>query len=225
MASEERATGTGPTPGESTEHGQENGAESEKRPRGRRRAAKKLTQPRLERAALHYVERFAPSRAQLVRFLERRVSRARRERDDTPPAAETDAWVAAIVAFCERHRYVDDARYARSKARTMRARGDSARKIRARLATKGVRGEVVDAGLAESGLDDRGAAARLARRRRLGPFRREPLPSEPLARAKGRRKELGVLARAGFGHGTARAVLEASRDDAEAWAEGETNDG
>ncbi len=186
--------------------------------RRRRRRVRPLERGRLERAALYYVERHAPSRAQLERYLTRKIARERRALEEAPPKETTDAWVAEIVARCERYGYVDDARYAASKARTMRSRGDSARKIRARLAEKGVRGEVVDAGLAESGLDDRAAAARLARRRRLGPFRRTPLPEEWEARQKERKRELGILGRAGFAYGLAREVLEAALEDAEAWA-------
>ncbi|MEO0325725.1 MAG: regulatory protein RecX [Myxococcota bacterium] len=187
--------------------------------RPRRRTPRPLERGRLERAALYYVERHAPSRAQLERYLTQKVARERRAQGESaPPKETTDEWIEAIIGRFERYGYVDDARYAASKARTMRSRGDSARKIRARLAEKGVRGGVVEDGLAEAGVDDRSAAARLARRRRLGPFRRTPLPDDWEARQKEQKRELGVLGRAGFPYGLAREVLDAERDEAEEWA-------
>jgi len=53
------------------------------------------------------------------------------------------------------------------------------------------------------------AALTHARKRRLGPWRREPWPAAAEARDRARRRELGNLARAGFDHEIARAILEA----------------
>ena len=155
----------------------------------------------LEAAALRYLSQRGASRAQLARVLQRRVDRdARRREVEAPP--EASEWIEAVLAKMESWGYLDDAKYAADKAKAMRRRGASRRKIEAKLAEKGI-----DRGLAEEafGEEERGAeqeaALRLVRRRRFG---RDP---------ERRQKELAALARAGFSYATAKAALDAASDE------------
>ena len=90
------------------------------------------------------------------------------------------------------------------KTASLARRGGSRRGIQATLAAKGVAAETVQQALATFDPEaEQAAALALARRRRLGPFR-------PAAtRAAHRLRDLGVLARAGFPHEIARAVIDA----------------
>lgn len=165
-----------------------------------------LKKSSLENAALYYLERHASSVEGLRRVLARRVERAAREQlCDREQAA---AWVEDIVARFAGSGLVDDRVFAEGKVASRRRRGESAIRIRLALRQKGVDAEVIDGALAGQDGDDRAgaeleAAWRLARRRRLGPYRaaadREP------ARAR----DLAALARAGFDFATARAVVDA----------------
>lgn len=188
-------------------------------------AAKKSHTPRpvtatsLENVAMYYLERFAGSTADLRRVLLRRVRRAAEGAagDDDRSAvearrAEGSALVEALIAKLQRAGILDDRRYAESKAASLRRRGGSRRAVAARLAQHGVERDLITDAIHATGEDGEDAellaAAALARRRRLGPFR----PGEPTAAS--RLKDMAALARAGFDQTTARRVLDC-RDAAE----------
>jgi len=168
-----------------------------------------ITDSVLEKAALFYLERYAASSGQLRRVLLRRVKRA------TMLGAEADQIEAArrhIEALIERFLasgLLDDRCFAEAQAQSLRRRGASRRRIRERLAAKGVdRGQVEDALETmepEGETSELAAACVLVRRRRLGPYRAAG------TRREFRQKDLATLARAGFSLDVARTVL-AARD-------------
>ena len=165
-----------------------------------------LTRQQLEDAALHYVERFASSAENLRRVLMRRLGRAGFGRDD-PDYQAAARWIGDIVSRLRASGVLDDAAYAKAQAASLNRRGVALRGIGYRLAGKGVAGEIIDAALAtlrgERADADFKAAAALARKRRLGPYR---LAAD---RAASREKDLAVLARAGFAYEIARRVISA----------------
>jgi len=170
----------------------------------------RITGSYLENAALHYLERFAASSAGLRRVLMRKVDRSLAhwggERADH--AAQVDVLMAKLT----RLGYLDDQAYAAMKTRALNRQGKGSRAIRANLAAKGVEAETITQaldGLAEDHAEpDLEAAIRLARKRRLGPYR------APDKRAETRAKDLAALARAGFDFDIARRVIEAESPDA-----------
>ncbi|GJD47858.1 Regulatory protein RecX [Methylobacterium crusticola] len=173
------------------------------------RAARPIDPAYLERAALHYLERYGASVEMLRRVLLRRVESRCRLRGEAP-----EAFAGMVEAVVERARgagLVDDAAFASAKVRTLRRRGGSARAIGAKLAAKGVDRAVVGAVLAESDADAEEEAARAyARRRRLGPWR------APAGREAGRDRDLAAMARAGFGFSLARRVIDGGPEPDEA---------
>jgi regulatory protein len=171
-----------------------------------RRGPRKLTRERLEAAALHYLERFASTAANLRRVLRRRVRRSA-ELHGTDPD-EGNQWVDALVARYVSAGLVDDAAYAQGKAASLARRGTSRQGIAARLRQKGVEAAQIDQAIGDIEGGDLAAAATLARRRRLGPYR----PAE--TRDANRLRDLGVLARAGFSRAIALSVLEAADPEA-----------
>lgn len=171
-----------------------------------RRGPRRATARYLENAALYYLQRFASSSANLRRVLMRKVDRSARFHGTDP--GEGAALVDALIARFEKSGLLDDRTYAEARVRSLRRRGDSARLIRAKLAAKGLDGETIEAALAACAEEDAGdpelaAAAALARRRRLGPYR------NARARKTMREKDLAALARAGFSYDVARRVVEA----------------
>lgn len=177
----------------------------------RRRKRGPLTKAYLERAALHYLERYASSVEGLRRVLMRRVDKAAREGRCDPD--EAAPWVEAVVARYAEVGLVDDRAFAEGRAASLRRRGESARRIALTLREKGVDGDLIDSVLAEEDGADRtaaefAAACRFARRRRLGPMR------PPAEREARRDRDLAALARAGFSLDVARRVLDL--DDADA---------
>jgi regulatory protein len=163
-----------------------------------------LDEAALEKAALDYLAHYASSVANLRRVLLRRIARtaAADGADVAAGARLADAVVARAIAAG----FLDDRAYAAQQAVSLNRRGVSSHAIRFRLKEKGVDEDHIAAALAGLGaprVREIEAACALARRRRLGPFR------PAAARADFRERDLGALARAGFGLDIARLVLAA----------------
>jgi regulatory protein len=161
----------------------------------------------LERAALDYLGRYAASTGQLRRVLQRRIRRAVQAGESVDVEAVT-ARITALLARMEASQLLNDAQFAEMRIAGLARRGTSSRAIRMKLREAGIDETVAADALSlyggAPGTDpDRTAAIRLARRRRLGPFR------TGTDRAAHRLRDMAVLARAGFASGLCRAVVDA----------------
>jgi len=179
------------------------------------RKVRRVTAAYLDRAALHYLERFASSSANLRRLLMRRVLASAQEHGTDPE--EGREWIEALIERYQRQGLLNDALYAEMKASGLQRRGGSTRTIRQKLMAKGLDGTQVDEALAglegaETGEADLAAAIAYARRRRLGGFRPDRDGTGDDRRAR-RDKDIAAMARAGFDLDTARRVIDA--EDAE----------
>lgn len=176
-------------------------------------SVKPVTQKRLMNIALHYLERYESSSENLKRVLQRRVLHTGMKGGDVPP--EASAWIEAVVAEMKRLNYVDDRRFAESTAEKYRKAGKSQNFIRQKLLLAGVSPEIQTDVLAGSGGENAEdaeleAASALVKKRKLGVFR--PEEDRPLSR----KKDLAVLARAGFSYRTAvKALGESEREEDE----------
>ena len=173
--------------------------------RPERRAPRKITPDYLQRAAMHYLERYAAPAAQLRRVLARKVAVSCRHCEQDPSAFE--AMLDEVVARCVSSGLVDDQRFAQARAATLKRKGRSSRAVAASLSAKGVARELAQAASAASEDDELAAARKAARRKRLGPWCRGD-------RAASRQKDLAALARAGFSMTSARAVVDGAGDEA-----------
>lgn len=169
-----------------------------------RKAPRRISVDYLQRAAMHYLERYSAPAAQLRHVLQRKVAVSCRHHGDDP--ARFAGMLDDVVARCIASGLVDDRRFAEARAATLRRNGRSSRAIAARLSAKGVARELVTEA-SEGTEDEELAAARLAaRRKRLGPWARGD-------RAADRQKHLAALARAGFSMTIARAVIDGASDE------------
>jgi len=172
-----------------------------------RKLPKPVSPASLEASALFYLKRFASSSGNLRRVLLRRVRRSA-ELHGTD-AEEGARQVEALVQRFLGNGLLDDRAYAEARVASLHRRGGSAKVIAAKLAAKGVGRDLIGAVLGEAADEarpggDLAAAAALARRRRLGPYRL------PETREAYRIKDFGALARAGFGRSIAETVLGAA---------------
>lgn len=163
----------------------------------------------LHEAALAYLARFAATRAGLRRVLERQVdrwARAAEAEHGAEHAAEgaraARAAIESVVARLADAGAVDDAAFAAARARRLTRTGKSRVATAAHLAAKGVDAMTAAAVLGSEPEAEFAAALVLAARRRIGPFRAGAPPD-----AAGSRRELGVLARAGFPRDVAERAL------------------
>jgi regulatory protein len=160
----------------------------------------------LTRVTSWYLERRATTSAHLKRLLMDRVRRSIIAHGGDRSAAEI--LVDAEIARLQELGFLNDALYAEHRAQALHARGTSERRIQAALHAKGLdRGQIDEAidVLAEAEANpELSAAATWARKRRLGPWRRDEATPES------RKKELDKMGRAGFSYAIARAVIDAT---------------
>ncbi|MGO4404769.1 regulatory protein RecX [Bosea sp. RAF48] len=168
------------------------------------RAPRRITSDYLQRAAMHYLERYSAPAAQLRRVLARKIVLSCRHHGEDP--ALHGAALDDVVSRCIASGLVDDQRFAEARAATLRRRGRSARAVAATLAAKGVARELVERVSSVDDDEELAAARKAARRKRLGPWSRGD-------RAASRQKDLAAMARAGFAITVARVVIDGSGDE------------
>lgn len=195
----------------SSSRGREEGREEPRKIRGEKRAKPPLEETALRDLALSYVARFASTGARLEAYLLRKL----RERgvaegaDGRSAAVDVPALVARLVELG----YVDDAAYARMRARDLGARGYGARRVEQALWAAGV-DEGIRADTAPGEAARRHAAVLMVQKRRLGPYgggRAEP--SDPLAARKAHEKAVAAMLRAGHDYEHVRFILAASDEE------------
>jgi len=177
------------------------------------RQPKKITPRYLDNVAAYYLGRYASSSANLKRILMRRAHKSCAHHGMA--LEEAEAMIDDLVAHYRQAGFLNDENYANLLARSLRDKGKSKRQILQKMYEKGVENHLAEKALqaadlaVENGQDNGGdrdaeliAAWRLARRRKLGPFR----PAEQ--RSEYWQKDLGSFARAGFSYDIARGILE-----------------
>lgn len=164
---------------------------------------RKVSPTYLENAALHYLKRYAATRSQLQRVLTRKVDKSLKFHGGD--RAEALGWMEALIARLIRNGLLNDEAYARMKAHSLRASGRSSRMIAQKLKLKGVAAETVQQKVADARAEvsEEDAARIWARKKRLGPFRKDLQ-----TRQDHRQKDLAALARAGFAFGIAKKVID-----------------
>lgn len=174
----------------------------------------------LENAALYYLQRYASSSQNLRNILARKIKRGCAHHDQNP-----DDFLSLLDQLITRYQQtglLNDSVYAEGRVGALRRQGLSRQAITQKLTQKGLSPQDIasalariDASAADIAGDDSDdstarelAAARiLARRKRIGPWRRKALTAP-----KDAQKEMAALARAGFSYDIARRALEAGDD-------------
>jgi len=162
----------------------------------------------MRKSALHYLGQRSTSVANLRQVLRRR---ARRKLGADVDAADM---IERTVEYCTRNGFVDDAAFIEGRIHAGRSRGLSMRRIGAALKAKGVdSAQVMEAFATDDreALEER-AAARLAQRKRIGPWRR-------LDREFDIDKEIATLARGGFAISLARRIVTDDPEEVQALLE------
>ena len=160
----------------------------------------------LHEAALVYLSNQSASAVSLTGVLKRRVNPwARREGRDPELIAEAHAAIERIIARFQQNGLLDDVAFANGRAERLGRAGRSRRAIAAHLQQRGVAEGTVREALPE---DDLPSAVTFARKRRMGPFAREPMDEAA------RKKAIGAMARAGFSFSTCNRVLRTALDEA-----------
>ena len=164
----------------------------------------------IEAKALNYLDKFDASVSRLRRVLTDFVKRRARELGvDPSPHLQT---VQAILERYQASGLLDDRRYGAAIARSLIERGASRQAIRNKLFGRGIASDMIEGVLRDLGEQEGSelsAARALVRKRKLGNYR------DSNDRRDQYRRDLGILARAGFDFDTAKRALavEGSVDD------------
>lgn len=155
-----------------------------------------LSETALRDLALHYVGRYATTRAKLIAYLSRKLMErgwAGEEEPDPEGLADRFAELG----------YIDDAAFAAMKGGALTRRGYGARRVGEALRAAGI--EEADRADAQDQADREKwqAADIFARRRRFGPYAREAVPREL------RDKQIAAFLRAGHDFDIARRFVTA----------------
>ncbi len=157
----------------------------------------------LEQRALRYAARWESSAASLRSLLERKIFE-RCDRTGESPDTALERIPATVAGLIERG-YVDDHRFAAQALDRLRRQGRSTAQIYARLRAKGISKSLLDDLLAQEDSDTESRAAwQFARRRRLGPYCKDPQQ-----RRRARDRHLAALGRQGFELQTALRIVDA----------------
>lgn len=156
-----------------------------------------LTDAKLRDLALHYVGRFATTRAKLAAYLSRKI-RERGWDDAQPPDLQ-----ALAEQFAELG-YIDDASFAAMKGAALTRRGFGTRRVGEALRAAGVEEEDSAPALDDAAAERWASADAFARRKRLGPY-----AAAPVERDK-RDKHIAAFLRAGHNYAMARRWIDAA---------------
>ena len=171
----------------------------------------------LREAALRHLSRYAATASGLTRVLDRRIARwatavadGAEHADTAAAAAEARTAARLVVARLVEAGVVDDAGFAAARVQRLSRAGRSRRAVAAHLSARGVDAETTLAALQDGAADEMAAALVHARRRRIGPFRLAAVVD-----AQAHRRELAMLARAGFPRDVAERALKMPASEAQ----------
>ena len=175
---------------------------------------KKITPTYLHNAGLYYLQRYAASSSHFRQVMLRKVKKSCAHH----PEQDYDTCAAMVEDIIEKFvetGLINDDLYTRGVVNTLRRQGKSTRAVHAKLRSKGVPADLIDSHLREYSQEHHDDAAQaelhaaliLARRKKLGPFRKN--------NDSDRKKELAALARAGYPYDIAKKVIDYTQEDAE----------
>ena len=173
-----------------------------------RKKTLQVTVDEMRNFAFAYVEKYAPSKQQLKTYLLKKYIKIKVPNINKKNITEL---IDVVLEDLEKSQFVNDKFYSKSKAKSLIKRGSSINKIRNYLILKGVNDKYIKDTIEEikekNEDQDFFSAIKICKKKRIGPARNES--NRPLFY----KKDIGVLARAGFDFETSKKVMELDKDD------------
>ena len=158
--------------------------------------------------AYSYLEKYSPSKQQLKIYL---MKKYLLKFSGSSTKKEITRLINEIIDNLEKNKLLNDELYADSKSRMLLKRGYSLNKINQSLRTKGIDSDFIKKSIdkiKENKIDpDFISALKLCKRRRIGAIRPDA------NRTLFYKKDMGVLARAGFSYELSKRILELSYEE------------
>ena len=162
----------------------------------------------LKDLAYSYIEKYSPSKQQLKIYL---LKKYLTKFSGTKSKKEITEIIDQILNNLEEKKYLNDELYSDSKARSFLKRGYSLNKINSMLRNKGIKDEFIKNSIEkikENKIEpDFVSAIKLCKRRRIGAVR--PQSNRELFY----KKDIGILARAGFNFELSKRVLDFDQEE------------
>ena len=162
----------------------------------------------LKDLAYSYIEKYSPSKQQLKTYL---LKKYLTKFSGIKSKKEITEIIDQILNNLEEKKYLNDELYSDSKARSFLKRGYSLNKINSMLRNKGIKDEFIKNSIEkikENKIEpDFVSALKLCKRRRIGAVR--PQSNRELFY----KKDIGILARAGFNFELSKRVLDLDQEE------------
>ena len=162
----------------------------------------------LRNFAYNYLEKYSPSKQQLRLYLFKKFLK---KRQNIYNKKELFNLIEVVISTLEEQKLISDKYYSDAKSKALLRRGYSINKIRYSLIKKGVSEKYIKnsiSNIKENETDpDFFSAIKLCKRRRIGPIREEN------NRSLFFKKDISILARAGFSFEISKKVLAISKEE------------
>tara|TARA_B100001113_G_scaffold67890_1_gene52400 strand:+ start:107 stop:670 length:564 start_codon:yes stop_codon:yes gene_type:complete len=158
--------------------------------------------------AFTYIEKYAPSKQQLKTYLLKKYLKS-----NVPSINKSSIndLINVVLEDLEKTKFINDKFYSSSKAKSLVQRGNSINKIRSYLFSKGIKDKFIkstlDEIIANNEDQDFFSAIKICKKKRIGPARDEN--NRPLFY----KKDIGILARAGFDFDTSKRVMDIEKNE------------
>jgi len=158
--------------------------------------------------AYTYIEKYNPSKQQIKIYL---LKKNLKKFQGSKAKKEISKIIDNIISNLEKNRFLNDSLYSDSKARMFFRRGYSLRKIIYSLKSKGIDQKNIKLSIEkiknEKSDPDFVSAVKTCKKKRIGPMRPES------NRELFYKKDMGILARSGFGYDISKKILAMSNKE------------
>ena len=158
--------------------------------------------------AYSYIEKYNPSKQQIKIYL---LKKYLKKFQGSKAKKEISKIIDNIISNLEKNRFLNDSLYSDSKARMFLRRGYSLRKIIYSLKSKGIDQKNIKLSIEkiknEKSDPDFVSAVKTCKKKRIGPMRPES------NRELFYKKDMGILARSGFGYDISKKILAMSNKE------------
>ena len=169
-----------------------------------------LTIEEMRNFALVYIEKYAPSKQQLKTYLLKKYLKAN---ITNISKNNITSLIEIVTEDLEKMKFINDKFYSDSKAKSLIQKGLSINKIRNYLINKGIGEKYIKDTIEKinENNDDQDffSAIKICKKKRIGPSRNEN--NRPLFY----KKDMGILARSGFGFEVSKRVLDMEKKEYE----------
>ena len=167
-----------------------------------------MTIEEMRNFASSYVEKYGPSKQQLQTYL---LKKYLKSSNKSVKKKDITDLIYIVTGDLEKGNFINDKFYSESKAKNLIKRGNSINKIKNYLISKGIKDkhikETIDKIKEKNEDQDFFSAIKICKKKRIGPARDQD--NRPLFY----KKDISILARAGFDFETSKKVMDIEKDD------------